>query len=197
MLKMSPTFKTKKMEKRKYSSKSFVPGQNKKKIEIEVDNNTDSELSVYVTEKKNYQKEPFVMFFQQINLFLAKTLTATACRVLFYFLAQVKYNNEVDLDISDMARDLKYSSRQLLRGINQLLDLGLVTVRKSAKDKRRNIYIINPSQSWKGRDDKRHLVDTQFFPDNQLKLRFPDEKGRFPEAKVLKLKPNENFDIDK
>ena len=190
------------MEKRKFYSKDMVPGQDQKLIEVTVDNNSDENYKILITPEKNYQKEPFVFFFQQVNLYIAKILPETGCRILFYFLSQVKYNNEVDLDISDMARDLKYSSRQMIRGIKQLTDLGLITVRKSAKDKRRNIYVINPLQSWKGKDDdkkpvNRKTISAQFFPDNQLRLRFPDEQGKFPEAKLIKLLPNDNFDNEK
>ena len=190
------------MEKRKFYSKDMVPGQNQKLIEVAVDNNSDSNYNIIITQQKNYQKEPFIFFFQQVNLFIAKILSASGCRILFYFLSQVKYNNEVDMDISDMGRDLKYSKSQMLRGVKELTDLGLITVRKSAKDKRRSIYIINPLQSWKGKDDdkkpvNRKTISAQFFPDNQLKLRFPDEQGKFPEAKLLKLLPNNNFDNEK
>ena len=190
------------MEKRKFYSKDMVQGKNQKLIEVTVDNNSDVNYKVLITPEKNYQKEPFVFFFQQVNLFIAKILSASGCRILFYFLSQVKYNNEVDMDISDMSRDLKYSKMQMSRGINELENLGLITVRKSAKDKRRNIYIINPLQSWKGKDDSkspknRKTISAQYFPDNQLRLRFPDEQGKFPEAKLIKLLPNNNFDNEK
>jgi len=147
-----------------------------------------ADVKIFVSPKKTYKYESFTMFFQAANLWLTKTLTPISCKLLIYFNSITAYGNRVDKDISDICGDLKYSRMQLNRGIKELESYDIIRILKLDSDKRRNIYILNPYQSWKGAPIERAIIN-KIFPDNQLQFDF----GGTKKPLHRQLRPNVNF----
>lgn len=114
--------------------------------------NTNSEVNVYVNQKR--EKPPdtldYVMLFQAVNLALSKELTPTACKVLLYIVSLTQYGNHVGCDIKTIAEELSLSEISVKRSIKSLKERNVILSYKDPQDNRRNVYILNPHQSWKG-----------------------------------------------
>ena len=73
--------------------------------------------------------------------------------------------------------DLGYgSSKTIVQGIKELIELNVVITLPDIQDKRRNVYYINPYQSWKGKVFNRLKAIKKFLEldPNQLTLPFTD-----------------------
>jgi len=113
----------------------------------------DEQLQVSVSMKRAIPKQStYVMFYQQVNLELVKLLKPNACKVLFYLMAKTQYDNYVGVNQETIQEDLEYKSKDsIINAINQLKEYNIVITLPDLADKRRNVYFINPLQSWKGK----------------------------------------------
>mgnify|MGYP006879113356 CR=1 FL=1 len=133
-----------------------------KKIEIAegIQDNLDrfgGDVSVSVFVKKKAPKQSnYVMFYQAVNLELVKILKPNACKLLLYLMSKAQYDNYVGINQETMQEDLGYKTlKSIVDAIKELQSYNIVISIPDLADKRRNVYFINPCQSWKGKVAKR------------------------------------------
>lgn len=114
-------------------------------------------ISVSVNVKKAIPKQStYVMFYQQVNLELVKLLKPNACKVLLYLMSKTEYDNYVGVNQETIMEDLEYKQRKsVIEAIKELKEYNIIISLPDLADKRRNVYFINPYQSWKGKVAKR------------------------------------------
>lgn len=136
----------------------------------------ETSVNVYI-KKKIPKQSNYVMFYQAINLELVKVLQPNACKVLLYLMSKTEYDNYIGVNQETIQEELEYKSiRSVQNAIKELKQYNIVLTVPDAVDKRRNVYFINPYQSWKGKVAKRieavkklKQIDLQ-----QLELPFTD-----------------------
>jgi DNA-binding MarR family transcriptional regulator len=115
----------------------------------------DTSVNVYI-KKKAPKQSTYVMFYQQVNLELVKELQPNACKVLLYLMSKTQYDNYIGVNQETIQEELGYSSiRSVQNALKELKALNIVITMNDLDDKRRNVYFINPYQSWKGKVAKR------------------------------------------
>ncbi|NBV87500.1 MAG: hypothetical protein EBS01_14815 [Verrucomicrobia bacterium] len=115
----------------------------------------ETSVSVYI-KKKVPKQSTYVMFYQQVNLELVKELQPNACKVLLYLMSKTEYDNYIGVNQETIQEELGYSSiRSVQNALKELKTLNIVLTVPDLVDKRRNVYFINPLQSWKGKVAKR------------------------------------------
>jgi DNA-binding MarR family transcriptional regulator len=115
----------------------------------------ETSVSVYV-KKKVPKQSTYVMFYQQVNLELVKELQPNACKVLLYLMSKTQYDNYIGVNQETIQEELGYSSiRSVQNALKELKSLHIILTMPDLDDKRRNVYFINPFQSWKGKVAKR------------------------------------------
>lgn len=134
-----------------------------------------TQVSIYVSQKKQYKSESFTLYFQDANLYLSRVLQPISCKLLLYITAIVQYENIFSKDQDEICKDLKYSRTQLYRGIKELKEYDVITEEKLKNDKRKSVYRLNPYQSWKGVPKQRSILKSH-FKENQYIINFLDEK---------------------
>ena len=117
----------------------------------------DGDVSVNVFVKKKVPKQSnYVMFYQAVNLELVKILKPNACKVLLYLMSKTQYDNYVGVNQETIQEELEYKSKDtIIRAIKELKLYNIIITMPDVVDKRRNVYFINPYQSWKGKVAKR------------------------------------------
>lgn len=128
-----------------------------RKIVEDLQDNLGEDISVSVYVKKNIPKgSGFTMFYQDVNLELVKLLKPNACKLLLYMMSKTKYDNYIGVNQDTMREDLEYKTKKsIVDGIKELMGYNIVLVLEDVDDKRRNVYYLNPMQSWKGKVAKR------------------------------------------
>jgi len=115
----------------------------------------ETSVSVYV-KKKVPKQSTYVMFYQQVNLELVKELQPNACKVLLYLMSKTHYDNYIGVNQETIQEELGYASiRSVQNALKELKALNIIITIPDLDDKRRNVYYINPYQSWKGKVAKR------------------------------------------
>lgn len=105
---------------------------------------------------KSTKTSNFVMFYQQVNFELIMLLSPKTCKLLLYFMAKCKYDNMIEIYQQTMMEDLNYTSvTTITNAIKDLKKLNIILSVKDTHDRRRNVYYLNPYQSWKGGAGKR------------------------------------------
>ena len=159
----------KKLEVNKAKSERIIQG---------LQNEFEQDISVSIFVKKKIPKQSnFTMFYQAVNLELVKILKPNACKVIMYLMSKAQYDNYVGVNQETIMEDLGYKSRDtIVRGIKELTKLNIVIAVADLYDKRRNVYYLNPYQSWKGQVQSRIKAIKKLLEidDNQLKLPFTD-----------------------
>ena len=113
------------------------------------------EVSVHLKRAIPHQST-YVMFYQSVNLELVKLLKPNACKVLLYLMSKTHYDNYVGVNQETIQEDLEYKQRKsVIEAIKELKEYNIVISLPDLEDKRRNVYFINPYQSWKGKVAKR------------------------------------------
>lgn len=138
--------------------------------------NGDVSVSVYV-KKKVPKQSNYVMFYQAVNLELVKILKPNACKVLLYLMSKTQYDNYVGVNQETIQEELDYSSKtSVVNAINELKSYNIIISLPDLIDKRRNVYFINPYQSWKGKVAKRieAVKKANSLEFSQLSLPFTD-----------------------
>ena len=136
----------------------------------------DVAVNIYV-KKKQIKQSTYVMFYQAVNLELVKILPPNACKVLLYLMSKTQYDNYVGVDQLTIMEDLGYKRPKSVNDAIKLLkEQNIVLSMPDLADKRRNVYYINPYQSWKGDVRRRvELVKKSKQGDfEQLELPFTD-----------------------
>jgi len=136
----------------------------------------DVSVSVYV-KKKTPKQSNYVMFYQAVNLELVKILKPNACKVLLYLMSKTEYDNYIGVNQQTIQEELDYKSKDsVVNAIKELKSYNIIISMPDVVDKRRNVYFINPYQSWKGKVAKR--IETVKNANNldftQLSLPFTD-----------------------
>jgi DNA-binding MarR family transcriptional regulator len=133
----------------------------------------DTSVSVYI-KKKVPKQSTYVMFYQQVNLELVKELQPNACKVLLYLMSKTQYDNYIGVNQETIQEELGYSSiRSVQNALKELKALNIVITMNDLDDKRRNVYFINPYQSWKGKVAKRIEVVKRLAEANGEQLFLP------------------------
>lgn len=130
----------------------------------------NTNVSVYNRPKKIKGIPDFTMLFQGITFPLTRIMTPAACKLLLYFLSKTQWDNFIGCNVKTMSEDLNLTERTIIKSTKELKQLSVIISIKDDDDKRRNVYMINPHQSWKGTYTKRKKI----LKDNtaQLKLNF-------------------------
>jgi hypothetical protein len=111
----------------------------------------DVSVSVYV-KKKTPKQSNYVMFYQAVNLELVKILKPNACKVLLYLMSKTGYDNYIGVNQETIQEELDYKSiDSVKKAIKELKFYNIIISMPDLVDKRRNVYFINPYQSWKGK----------------------------------------------
>lgn len=103
-------------------------------------------------------REDFMLTFQNTLEKVAenKSLTAGACRVLFYFLSKMNYENRVYLTQGEIAESLGTTKQQISKSIAVLIKNNYV---KSFVERGLiNTYIVSPKISIKGDEKTRKAI---------------------------------------
>jgi hypothetical protein len=149
------------------------------KIVNSMQDHFDGDVSVSVYVKKKVPKQSnYVMFYQAVNLELVKILKPNACKVLLYLMSKTGYDNYVGVNQETIQEELDYSSKtSVVNAINELKSYNIIISMPDLIDKRRNVYFINPYQSWKGKVAKRIEVvkNANNLDLTQLSLPFTDK----------------------
>lgn len=113
------------------------------------------DVSIYV-KKATPKQSTYVMFYQHVNLELVKILTPVGCKVLLYLMSKTSYDNYVGVNQETIMEELGYKSKKsIIDAIIELKAYNIIISMPDLVDKRRNVYFINPYQSWKGKVAKR------------------------------------------
>jgi hypothetical protein len=137
----------------------------------------DVSVSVYV-KKKTPKQSNYVMFYQAVNLELVKILKPNACKVLLYLMSKTEYDNYIGVNQETIQEDLDYKSKDsIINAIKELKSYNIIISMPDIVDKRRNVYFINPYQSWKGKVAKRieAVKKSNGLDSVQLSLPFMDK----------------------
>ena len=137
----------------------------------------DVSVSVYV-KKKTPKQSNYVMFYQAVNLELVKILKPNSCKVLLYLMSKTGYDNYIGVNQETMQEELEYKSiDSVKKAIKELKFYNIIISMPDLVDKRRNVYFINPYQSWKGKVAKRieAVKKANNLDWTQLELPFTDK----------------------
>jgi DNA-binding MarR family transcriptional regulator len=133
----------------------------------------DTSVSVYI-KKKVPKQSTYVMFYQQVNLELVKELQPNACKVLLYLMSKTQYDNYIGVNQETIQEELGYASiRSVQNALKELKKLNIILTMPDLVDKRRNVYFINPYQSWKGKVAKRIEAVKRLIEANGEQLSLP------------------------
>jgi DNA-binding MarR family transcriptional regulator len=102
-------------------------------------------------------------------------LKPNTCKLLLYFMAKCKYDNLIETHQQTIMEDLGYTSLESVgKAIKTLKDLNVIIAVKDANDRRRNVYFLNPYQSWKGEaaNRKNYVAQQNKIDPQQLQLPF-------------------------
>lgn len=136
----------------------------------------DIAVSIFV-KKMSPKQSDYTMLYQEVTLELVKILKPNACKILLYLNSKLQYDNYVGVNQETIMEDLGYGSKKtIVQGIKELVELNVVITLPDLTDKRRNVYYINPYQSWKGKVFNRLKAIKKFLEldPNQLTLPFTD-----------------------
>jgi hypothetical protein len=130
----------------------------------------EAKLEMKVTLNKPKLTIPFTMLMQGVTLAMIREISPSASKLLLYLISVAEYKNIICKPPYLWAADLKYSSRQIFRATNELINMGLLFKSKDIIDKRISVYKINPLQSWKGTEiDRKKTIREEYNP-QQLDL---------------------------
>jgi len=131
---------------------------------------------VVISQGRYYPKDipDFVMLFQKLTEQAIENLSPGACKVLLHFLCKLQYSNHIGMDQITIAENCKVSIITVARAIKELLRLQIIIAYKDLQDKRRNIYIINPHNAWKGKIKERSKAIKTLV--GQYKLNLPEHQ---------------------
>ncbi|WP_426578610.1 helix-turn-helix transcriptional regulator (plasmid) [Xenorhabdus stockiae] len=117
----------------------------------QVDLETGEDLGGFVAVIRPKQKSSFERHFtmnQAALLLIANELNHEQTRVLMALLADLDYENYIQVAQSDIAGALKMQKTNVSRAIKNLIDFGIIL--EGPKIGRSKTYRLNPQFGWKG-----------------------------------------------
>lgn len=117
----------------------------------QIDTSTGEEVGSFVAIIRPKQKSAFQRHFtmnQDALKILAKTLTGEQFKVLMILLAELDYENYIQVAQADIAESLDMQKTNVSRSVKVLLDLGVILL--GPKVGRSHSYRLNPQFGWKG-----------------------------------------------
>lgn len=117
----------------------------------QIDMDTGEEVGGFVAVIRPKQKSAFERHFtmnQDALKILAKTLTGEQFKVLMMLLADLDYENYIQVAQADIAESLEMQKTHVSRGVKALLDIGVLL--QGPKIGRSHSYRLNPQFGWKG-----------------------------------------------
>jgi hypothetical protein len=128
-----------------------------RKIVKDLQDNLGEDTSVSVYVKKSIPKQSnYTMFYQDVNLELVKLLKPNACKLLLFLMSKTQYDNYIGVNQKTIKEELGYKTlKSIVDGLKELMGYNIVLVLTDIDDGRRNLYYLNPMQSWKGKVAKR------------------------------------------
>jgi len=117
----------------------------------QVDASTGEEVGSFVAVIRPKQKSAFQRHFtmnQDALKILAKTLTGEQFKVLMILLADLDYENYIQVAQADIAESIDMQKTNVSRSVKVLLDLGVILL--GPKVGRSHSYRLNPEFGWKG-----------------------------------------------
>jgi len=158
----------------------MVDKEKSKKIVESIQDTIGEDTSVSVFVKKKIPKQAtYTMFYQSVNLELVKVLKPNSCKVLLYLMSKIQYDNYVGVDQQTIQEDLEYKTpKSVVDAIKELKSYNIVLSMQDVHDRRRNVYILNPLQSWKGKVAQRinHISKLNSQTSTQLSLPFMSDE---------------------
>lgn len=135
----------------------------------------DMKTTVIISKNTVKSDKPFIMLFQEaVGYLLDGRLGKNGLRIFVYMLGTLEYSNHVGVNQETMAEDLGISLVYVKRGVKELVDGRLIISYKDPTDKRRNVYVINPTVAWKGKEKSRRKAISK-HNENQLTLTYPEK----------------------
>jgi hypothetical protein len=121
-------------------------------------------------------KENFAVLFTAVNVAVSKNIKPATAKLLLFLVSVMDYQNTLDYSVAELANELTYTTRMILKSLKELEEYKIILRIQNPKDKRRNIIVINPLQSWKGKVSERNLFIKSLTVEdkNQLKIPFPE-----------------------
>lgn len=117
----------------------------------QIDLETGEDLGGFVAVIRPKQKSSFQRHFtmnQEALLIIANELNHDQMRVLMALLADLDYENYIQIAQIDIAKALKMQKTHVSRAIKNLLEFGIVL--EGPKIGRSKTYRLNPQFGWKG-----------------------------------------------
>lgn len=145
-----------------------------------------AKVTIHVQRDIPKYKDPFTILFQAATLAQVKDIKPITAKLLLYLNAISLYSNIIDRTVNEMAEELGYKKRQIQVGLEELYNFNILIKTNHPSDGRRNLLMLNPHQSWKGKPIERAKAMASLTSDQQLKLF--DEPVR-----NTKLQPNTEF----
>lgn len=118
---------------------------------------------------KYAKNETFTILFQASTLAIGREISPSASKLLLNLCGFVQYGNVIGKTVDELAEHLKYSTKQIRRALDELVELKVLIKSQHPVDKRSLQYHINAYQSWKGnvKDRKKYIAS---IDPNQLKM---------------------------
>jgi hypothetical protein len=89
-------------------------------------------------------------------------------------MSKTGYDNYIGVDQETIQDELEYKSKgSVISAIKELKEQNIILSVKDVQDKRRNVYILNPYQSWKGKVANRIKAVKALQKENGLQLDLP------------------------
>lgn len=120
--------------------------------------------------------QSFTVLFQAVNIAVAKKIKPVTAKMLLFLCSVVDYNNTLDFSVTELAAELDYTNRNILLALKELEEFKIIIRIPNPKDKRRNLIMINPMQSWKGtvKERKAAIQSLTAIDENQLQIPFDE-----------------------
>ena len=141
---------------------------NKKKIEVYYPE--DSVVNIF-SQPNKYLKDDYARYFsrEMLGLAIDKDLSGNDLRVLLGILANIGFNNILDISQQDLSNQLEIHRSDIAKSIKKLISKGYLEIIKTIG--RQNIYMLNPSVVFKCRaknlKELKHAWDKQIMPNTQ------------------------------
>jgi DNA-binding MarR family transcriptional regulator len=140
-------------------------------------------VTVYNGRNKIKGMPDWIMIFQAINETLTRELKPATCKVLLYLLSIAQYDNFVGINIETLQEKLSLSKVTVITAMNELKKKNILLSVKDSLDKRRNVYKLNPHQSWRGTHKKR-IINIKAL-ENQLTFNFDNYSQQTKQQMLL------------
>lgn len=110
----------------------------------------DGEVIVFRKRDSHKERDAFVKVMQRALELTVENLSPVGSKMMMYFIAQLHYGNFVEVDQIKLMERLRMSRTSVNKSLNELKELGIITITPDMNDRRRNTYMMNPYTTWKG-----------------------------------------------